>query len=242
VTKDFGDLYLRLGRLLESMPTTATSKDLRANEFSLWLGRGYVLVEETLGSAEALKFRVTCDQLFGEFTAQGALISLKQSLYRALAVSEAKAPTAMSGTFVPAGSQFDALAALGKVFREAKSDILIVDPYLDEVVLTDFAPLVPEGVALRLLADVFYVKPSLAPAVARWVGQYAQSRPLEARLTPPKALHDRAVFVDHQTVWTLTQSFRSFAVRSPAVIVRADDIAPLKLAAYEALWQVAVPT
>jgi len=52
----------------------------------------------------------------------------------------------------------------------------------------------------------------------------------------PKTLHDRAIFVDKAKAWTLTQSLKDFAKRSPAEIVRADDTAALKIAAYEAIW------
>ena len=68
------------------------------------------------------------------------------------------------------------------------------------------------------------------------MAQYGAARPLQVRLAPPKALHDRAIFTDQTTAWTLTQSLKDFAKRSPAEIVRADDIAALKIAAYEAIW------
>jgi hypothetical protein len=55
-------------------------------------------------------------------------------------------------------------------------------------------------------------------------------------LAPAKALHDRAIFIDKTTAWTLTQSLKDFAKRSPAEIVRADDVAALKIDAYENIW------
>jgi hypothetical protein len=111
----------------------------------------------------------------------------------------------------------------------------LVDPYLDESVLTDFAGSMQESVPLRLLTDQVTVKPSLAPAVLRWQAQYA-NRPLEARLAAPKALHDRSIFIDGTQAWSVTQSLKDLAKRSPGEIVRADDTATLKIAAYEAIW------
>jgi hypothetical protein len=61
-------------------------------------------------------------------------------------------------------------------------------------------------------------------------------QPPQARLAPPKTLHDRAIFIDQTIAWTLTQSLKDFAKRSPAEIVRADDTAALKIAAYEEIW------
>ncbi len=56
------------------------------------------------------------------------------------------------------------------------------------------------------------------------------------RLAPPKTLHDRAIFIDQAEAWILTQSLKDFAKRSPAEIVRANDTASMKIAAYEAVW------
>ncbi|WP_352710980.1 hypothetical protein [Mesorhizobium opportunistum] len=39
----------------------------------------------------------------------------------------------------------DAMSAIGKVLKEARSRLLIVDPYLDETILTDFAPMGAEA-------------------------------------------------------------------------------------------------
>jgi hypothetical protein len=84
---------------------------------------------------------------------------------------------------------------------------LIVDAYMDADVLTKFCVTAPEGIPIRLLADAASVKPGLAPATHAWVAQYGAARPLEARLARRRALHDRAIFVDHSTAWILTQSF-----------------------------------
>ena len=75
-------------------------------------------------------------------------------LRRALAVAEMRAPVSAQGAFIAAGNSFDAFAAVGKVLATATGDILIIDPYLDEKALTDFAPLAHEGVSIRLLAGM----------------------------------------------------------------------------------------
>jgi hypothetical protein len=134
---------------------------------------------------------------------------------------------------------FDAFAAISKILAPAASDVLIVDPYMDESILTDFAGTAPELVKLRLLTDAKTVKPGFEPAVLRWREQYGTTRPLEARLAPAKALHDRAIFVDGTQAWIITQSFKDLAKRSHAEIVRADETAALKVAAYEAIWSAA---
>jgi hypothetical protein len=146
----------------------------------------------------------------------------------------------MQGAFIPAGNAFDALAAVGKVLSSVKKDALIVDPYMDEKTLTVFAPMLAEGIDLRLLADSKSVKSSLAPAANAWTTQYAKTRPLELKHAHTGTLHDRLILVDHAEVWVLTQSLNRFAERAPASIVRVDvETAALKIEAYKAIWAAA---
>ena len=152
-----------------------------------------------------------------------------------------RSPAASAGAFIPVGNTFDAFAAISKLLKDAIKDVLIVDPYLDETALTEFGLAVPAGIPLRLLADTSSHKATLLPASTRWIAQHGPSRPLAVRLAAPKTLHDRAIFVDGERAWTLTQSLKDFAKRSPAEIVRADDTAALKIAAYEAIWAAATP-
>lgn len=111
-------------------------------------------------------------------------------------------------------------------------------PYMDDTALLDFAGAVPGNVALRLLSDSSTAKPALGPAAAKWKSQYPQ-RSLMVRLAPARTLHDRAILVDGKQAWTVTQSLKDLAKRSPAEIVRADDTASLKIAAYELIWNTA---
>jgi hypothetical protein len=154
-----------------------------------------------------------------------------------------KASPAMQGAFILAGNAFSAFLALSKVLRLTRDDALIVDPYLDEKVLTDYAASLPDTCHLRLLAEIGKLKPSLKPAVTSWRAQHGKDRPLEARtVTPPATLHDRLIIVDGVTVYLLTQSLNAFAVRAPATIARVDhETATLKVAAYEDMWSCASP-
>jgi hypothetical protein len=68
----------------------------------------------------------------------------------------------------------------------------------------------PERTTVRLLADKNGVQDSLSPAVERWTRKYGDKHPLEAKLTPRRALHDRAIFVDGKGAWVLA-SRRSIA-------------------------------
>ena len=236
---DYQSIYVRLGRLLESVPAVRSTDDISAPATMLWLGRVTAALQDAQMGAEVMEVNaLSSSQLHSSLYVGTAFSRIVAMAYRGLALCESKSPAAMAGSFIPVGSSFDAFSALSKIFGQATVDVLIVDPYMDETALTDFGLAVPSGVTLRLLADASSVKPTLAPAAARWQQQHGVSRPLQVRLAAARVLHDRAIFVDSTKAWTLTQSLKDFAKRSPAEIIRADDTASMKIAAYEAIWQV----
>jgi hypothetical protein len=236
-------LYINLGRLIEAAPDLTVNPQPPAT--TQWLARAYALVSN-VNVIDAEKIRdamgwIASDE-YSHSVRKSYSDSIFQILHRSLAVAELSAPATAQGTFIPAGSSFDALAAIGKVLSSATNTLLIVDPYMDEKVLTHFSVLAPEKVNLNLLADRKTVKPGLQPAAAAWSKQYGSQRPLEARLALPGTLHDRLIVVDNKEVWVLTQSFNAFAARAPATIVRTDDeTSVLKVAAYSAIWSSAAP-
>jgi hypothetical protein len=225
------EIYRRLGRIIEtapSMPEGPLSPD-----FMKWMGQAAAVVSALGDISLSAETQNAINGLHYERNV--SFQKLMTILYRALAIAELDSPPGAQGAFIPVGNSFDAYSAVAKILGSAKKDILIVDPYMDDSVLTDFAGSASENVTLRLLSGDATVKPNLAPAATRWKQQYS-SRSLEVRFAPGHALHDRAFFIDGSSAWTVTQSLKDLAKRSPAEIVRADDTAALKIAAYEAIW------
>ena len=227
-------LYRQLGRLIETMPNFGDEAALTPEQHR-WLGLADALVMQGGELTDKADFRVATERLETAAWKYG-LEALLRVIYRVMAAAELKSPPSAQGAFIPVGNNFDAFAALAKLLGTAKQDVLIVDPFLDEAVLTEFGCTVPEQVTLRLLADQASYKASLQPAATKWVEQHGATRPLKVRLSQPKQLHDRAIFIDQTQAWILTQSLKDFAKRSPAEIVRADDTASMKIEAYQSIW------
>ena len=213
---------MQLGRLAQTMPQLGlVSADLDAT--NQWLGKLDALFTTDDDVDNRVALRAAIPALVGARTPleqSRAARAITIILHRALAAAELRAPVSAKGSFIPAGNAFDAMSAIGKVLGTAKHDVLIVDPYMDEKALTDFASLAVEGIAVRLLADEKDHKPTLRPAQGRWVQQYGTTRPLEVRLAPARVLHDRLAIVDEAETYVLTQSLNAFAARSPAAVVR----------------------
>ena len=128
-------LYNQLGHLIASMPDLTRGSPSPSDR--QWLGKAYALVSEVGHSADAISLAKHTNYLAGDALRETSVQQITSILYRALAVAELRAPSPSQGAFIPAGSTFDAMAAVGKVLQTATSDALIVDPYMDEKALTD---------------------------------------------------------------------------------------------------------
>lgn len=243
---DAETLYMRIGHLIETMPDLANAP-LNADTYK-WLGDAYALTKasgDIMASIELKSARDIYTLNLGQGggsipKVQNSISKIHSILYQILAVVELKTPAASQGSFIPAGSFFDAMAVISKVLNRAKSDVLIVDPYLDEKVLTKYAGTIKENVSIRLLADEKKAHTALQSAYQCWVTQYENKRPLALRFAPRRELHDRLIIIDGAESWVATQSFNTFAEKSPACLVRFPAPAVrVKIEAYQDIWQCA---
>lgn len=233
-------LYLQLGNLVAEMPDLGGPGPI-TTEMNRWLGRAGALVDLSGDPADIVVLRVASQDLGSANPANNAQ-AIVAIIHRTLALAELRAPASATGAFIAVGSTLSAMTAVGKVLETAQDDVLLVDPYSDHKVLTDFALLAPEDVTVRLLAVQEDRKPTLKPAAERWVQEHGPRRPLQVRLAPHRKLHDRLIFVDRKEVWALSQSFNRLADRAPASLLRVNpEIAAMKIAAYEDAWQAAQP-
>ena len=189
------------------------------NQFNLWVGRSQAIAAK-VDMMRSVEIGSISSYVFDK-DPEDIVYQINAVLYKALAEIELKAPVQQQGTFIQAGNELDAFAGASKVLRTASNSVRIVDPYMDEVVVTDYAVLLNEGVAIQLLSDKATVKPSFAPAVSRFKKQFTSSRPLEARLTAARILHDRLIFIDDRVVYTVSQSLKDLAKRSHASIIKS---------------------
>lgn len=236
-------LYFQLGQLIAEEPEIPQGNERGSAQIMRWLGRAGALIEAVSGIVDHHKFNsLRSSMLTATLTdAESQMRHIRGLLYAALAKAELHAPTASAGAFIPAGNAFDALTALAGVLRECRGSTLIVDPYMDATALTDFLPMVAEGIQLRLLASGKQKSVGLPEAVERWKAQFGPRRPIELRFTPPRLLHDRLI-MDSTHVWSISQSFNAIAQRSPAMIQRVGpDIAEAKREAFQDMWNKAAP-
>ena len=232
---DAQSLYQQLGRIIETAPEFPYGVPITREQL-LWIGRAGALIKASGDTVSWVEFDLGSKKL-NNYTHDSGVRDMFLALHKVLAAAELSAPASVRGSFIPAGNQFDAFASVTKIFQSAKVDIFVVDPYLDETVLTEFANGISSACPMRLLADEASVKRSMEPAAKRWHAQYGSQKPLQLILAPAKTLHDRGIFIDSDEAWLLTQSLKDFAKRAPGEIVRAHDTAKMKIEAYETVWK-----
>lgn len=229
-------LHMQLRELANTIPETRDSADWHP-----WLGRLHAIAEAIGNVVDSVALQASTKNIDFGFNVDEERKQIEAVLFRALAKTEIYAP-ATKGSFIPVGQSVDAYAALAKILGKAEADVLIIDPYMDHSIVTDFAPLINEGVMIRLLTDEQSVRASFAPALAKWTEQYRDKKQLSARLAPSRSLHDRVIITDYTETWSLTQSFKDFARRSPATISKIEgDASSMKRSAYEDIWNKATP-
>ncbi len=228
-------LYHQLARLRDEMPVWS---ELGKPSTSKWIGRVLALVDAAETTMELLTLRTYVDHLNRHGSSEKTAVMIAQVVDTALAKLELRLPAEAQGAFIPAGGVFDGYQAVSKVLATARVDVLLVDPYVDDKLISDFVPLAPEGLCVSVLGDAHYAKPSIKPAAERWIAQWQSKRPLEVRLAQSRSLHDRLIVIDGTTAWVLGQSFKDLAKRAHSSLVRMDpDSATLKIAAHIALWK-----
>ncbi len=207
-----------------------TEKELR------WLGRADAILEASGAIPALLSFRTARHNLGGySHSRDNILIPLHDAYSR----MELLAPIASQGAFIPAGATWNGYAALIKLVQTECNDLLIVDPYLNASIFTDFAPHATARHGVRCLTarrQEYHL--SLLASAGRWATDtISQTHQVDVRYVPSGSLHDRLIIIDNREVWLISQSFKDIAKRSPASVTRADmEMSLMKAQHYEALW------
>jgi hypothetical protein len=232
------EIYARLRALVEEMREFDFVNGPIPIEMHQWLGRA-VAVIGLIDPVAAVQLQFHAKELHG-YLGHKKSHAIAAIVYQAFGKAELNAPAAVKGTFIPAGHTFTAFTAVGNVLKTAKTGILIVDPYIDETVLSEYVTLAPESVTVRLLTEANY-KRSLKPAAERWVQQFGAKRPLHLRLATMK-LHDREIFIDGAKAWNVGQSLKDLAKKSHTGLSQHDEeLGARKIAAYQDIWDASTP-
>jgi hypothetical protein len=138
-------------------------------------------------------------------------------------------------TYLPAGSQHDAYVELRKIVQLAKSDMLIVDPYVDETLwqlLTNVHP----TVRLRILTQ--QMKGDFCLEGRKFSAQHGNV--IEIKTTVK--YHDRFVIQDNRRCWHIGASIKDAGNKAFAFSeLLRPELVKFAIADVENEWSVATP-
>jgi hypothetical protein len=134
---------------------------------------------------------------------------------------------------VQSGRVFEYFDEVRKLIEGARSDLLIIDPYLDAEFVSRYLPFVAPGASVRMLARERIA--TLKPAVEAYKAQTG----LAVEVRTIDGFHDRYVFVDQQACYQSGASFKDGAKKTPTTLVQITDAFPSVKATYEQLWKIA---
>lgn len=136
---------------------------------------------------------------------------------------------------VSAGRVFEYFEELRKVIETARSDLLIIDPYLDAEFVGRYLPFVAAATQVRMLARERLS--TLKPCVDAYVSQTR----LSVQIRTVGGFHDRYLIVDGQACYQSGASFKDGAKKTPTVLTQITDAFSSVRGTYEQLWSTATP-
>jgi hypothetical protein len=236
------ELYGHFSNLVQTVPDFTRPAH---NEVDLWLAKLdslLKLMNDTVGLLELRRHVAAHNQSILITGSTNIARYINAILLRNHSFLELKLSPALRGGFIPVGSSFDGFKLVNQIFGRAQASLFVIDPYMDEKILTDFLISTSDNIEVKLLSDQLTHRPTLKVATEKWRLQYGASKPLATKLAAERTLHDRLIIVDDTEVWTVTQSFKDLAIRSPASIIKVDDeTARLKSLAYLQMWALSSP-
>jgi hypothetical protein len=132
--------------------------------------------------------------------------------------------TGMKGVYEP-GEQYEFYRDVTTCLKLAKTEIFIIDPYLDAEIFDVYAHAIARAVRFRLLSA------NIPPNVQALAQKYAAGGNLAFRSSA--SIHDRVLFADNR-VWLTGQSLKDAARKKPTYIVEHDE--SLMRPVYEQIW------
>jgi hypothetical protein len=150
------------------------------------------------------------------------------NLRSSIAELEMSLPEAVVRGAYDAGDEYAFYRDLKDMIVGAKTEIFIVDNYLNTEFFDLYAAAVRPGIRFRIMTD--QVRGNLE-AVAK---KYAASYGLELRSS--QEVHDRHIFIDNRC-WTVGQSIKDAARKKPTYMVEmSDGLVSMLRPIYEGIW------
>lgn len=153
------------------------------------------------------------------------LNAMQTSIKAALAQLELQMPEKEIKGHYDVGEEYEFYRDVKEVLALAKTEVFIIDPYLNDDIFNVYADGIDRSIKIRILTNKI---PSSTTAIA---AKYASGKNLMLRTS--SEIHDRLILIDDRA-WLIGQSIKDAAKSKPTYIVEqsAEHIKPT----YEGIW------
>lgn len=228
VKHDPKDIVAEVEDLIRTQPDP--SYDWYSDEAIDWLGRARALLTlsqlNITGEAMVAVNQATAPNARDSWIGKTAIRVLLSQVRHSLRM-QTVGPLAVA---VSKGMVFDYFDGLKKIIQEARSDLLVVDPYMDAEFVSRYLPFVEKSVCVRLLASKHVA--TLEPAAML----FSQQSSLSVEVRKARSLHDRFIFVDGKRGFQSGASFHQGGVTSPTTLTEVTDTLVAVRRIYEDFW------
>ena len=115
--------------------------------------------------------------------------------------------------FYPVGSQYDLYRDFRTLLQNAKSSVLIVEPYPDEDIVNLYLESIPRHAQIGLLVK------NAPDKFLKLLGMYKPKPNVQVDTRRSKTIHDRVLIIDDRDVWVIGQSLKDASTSKPTYLV-----------------------
>jgi hypothetical protein len=135
------------------------------------------------------------------------------------------------GSVYEPGDVYRFFKDLKSIISEAKSSIILVDPYFNGEAFDAYLGTSPEGVKIEILSEKYM------DDVKHYADKHKQQYKSEIILRKSKEIHDRLLIIDQEDCWIIGNSIKDAAKKSTYLIPLSPIIASSKIDIYGQIWE-----
>jgi len=163
-----------------------------------------------------------------------AYSNIKQILIDA--ITELEFEVGVQAIAVDPGNVFDYFNETRKILESAKSEIFLIDPYVDADIVSDYFATIDPSIKIRILTSARPgVLSSIVPAATKLNQQTGINIEIRS-VNSSDRLHDRFWLIDDSKGFQSSCSVNAGGKKSAAVIMEVHDIFDATQTTYEGFW------